>query len=111
MFSIGLGLIVTFNPAGVKNQSYLRSIRANVATVRNSFLINFGLTTIYYIVNQYVAKFEYAFSPFWDISIRFSASIFLCLLMLYSSVYFIINFIALQKLNNDIFDVVNKESD
>lgn len=111
MFSIGLGLIVTFNPSGVKNPSYLRVIRANVASVRNKFLFHFGLTTFWYILNQYVANFEYvykfkSFSP-----IHFSASIFLCLAMLYSSIYFIINFIALQKLNNDIFDVVNKESD
>lgn len=111
MFSIGLGLIVTFNPAGVKNQSYLRSIRSNIARVRNSFLCNFGLTTVYYIINQYVAKYEFKLTSHWDFSIKFSPSIFLCLLMIYSSIYFIINFIALQKLNNDIFDVVNKESE
>lgn len=111
MFSIGIGLIVTFNPAGVKNQSYLRSIRTNITTVRNSFLIHFGLTTAYYIANQYLSSSELVLPVKWGISVHFSASIFLCLLMMYSSIYFIINFIALQKLNNDIFDVVNKESD
>ena len=111
MFSIGLGLIVTFNPAGVKNQSYLRLIRDNVASVRNKFLIHFGLTTFWYILNQYVAKLEMVYTYKESFTLHFSASIFLCLAMLYSSIYFIINFIALQKLNNDIFDVVNKESD
>ncbi|QJT80406.1 hypothetical protein C0557_10090 [Kosakonia sp. MUSA4] len=109
MFSIGLGLIVTFNPSGVKNPAYLKSIRRNISDVRDSFLIHFGLTTLYYITNQYVAKFERVINFKDFISLHFSASIFLCLLMIYSSIYFIVNFIELQKLNNDIFDVVNRE--
>ncbi len=111
MFSIGLGLIVTFNPSGVKNRAYLAAIRSNISKVRNSFLMHFGLTTIYYILNQYIAKFEYTVSLFGKFEIKINASIFLCLLMIYSSIYFIVNFIELQKLNNDIFDKVNKESE
>lgn len=110
MFSIGLGLIVTFNPSGVKNTNYLRAIRRNVAKVRNSFLLHFGSTTFFYIINQYVANYEISFLLFHKVTILFSASIFLCLMMIFSSIYFIINFIELQRLNNDIFDVVNKET-
>ncbi|EBI8329407.1 hypothetical protein CPV29_23980 [Salmonella enterica] len=110
MFSIGLGLIVTFNPSGVKNTNYLRAIRSNVAKVRNSFLLHFGLSTLCYIINQYVAGHEFSFFLLQKVTILFSISIFLCLVMIYCAIYFIINFIELQRLNNDIFDEVNKES-
>lgn len=110
MFSIGLGLIVTFNPAGVKNKDYIRALRANIIDVRNAFLTHFGLSTVYYVLNQYLSDPKYEIHTHFVFNISFSWSIFLCLLMLYSAIYFVINFIEIQKLNNDIFDKINSES-
>lgn len=109
MFSVGIGLIVTFNPSGVKNKGYLRQLRENIANIRNSFLLHFGLLSIYYVINQYVAdkKYDFHFQAHWNFT--FSFSIFFCLLMIYSSIFFVVNFIEIQKLNNDIFDKVNNE--
>lgn len=111
MFSIGLGLIVTFNPSGVKNRAFLLEIRRNIGNVRNSFLIHFGLTTFYYILNQYLDKKEYKFQPVEGLELTFSIPLFLCLLMIYSLIFFIVNFIHIQRLNNDIVDRVNKEQE
>lgn len=109
MFSIGLGLIVTFNPSGVKNRDYIIALRTNIANVRNAFLTHFGLSTVYYVLNQYLSKPKYEIHAHIYVNISFSWSIFLCLLMLFSAVYFVINFIEIQKLNNDIFDRINSE--
>lgn len=109
MFSVGIGLIVTFNPSGVKNKDYILQLRRNIANIRNSFLMHFGLLSTYFIINQYVAdkKFDLHFQYHFDFT--FSFSIFFCLLMIYSSIYFVVNFIEIQKLNNDIFDRLNTE--
>lgn len=109
MFSVGIGLIVTFNPAGVKNRGYIRELRANIANIRNSFLIHFGLLSTYFIINQYVANKKFDLHFHFHFDFVFSFSIFFCLLMIYSSIYFIVNFIEIQKLNNDIFDKLTNE--
>lgn len=110
MFSIGLGLIVTFTPNGVKNRSYIIEIRKNITNVRNSFLIHFSLASVCYVLNQYFYNKEFKFQLFNYIDITFSVSIFLCLLMIYAAIFFIVNFIQIHKLSNDIFDAVNKET-
>ncbi|ELI8291956.1 MULTISPECIES: hypothetical protein [Yersinia] len=109
MFSVGIGLIVTFNPNGIKNKGYLKELRASIMHVRNSFLIHFGLLTVYYILNQYLTDAKYEIHTHYLVELTFSFPIFLCLLMLYSSIFFVVNFIEIQKLNNDIFDAINKE--
>lgn len=109
MFSVGIGLIVTFNPSGVKNKQYIRELRVSIMHVRNSFLMHFGLLTVYYILNQYLSDKKYELHLNYITEISFSYSIFLCLLMLYSSIFFVVNFIEIQRLNNDIFDTINKE--
>ncbi|WP_130651558.1 hypothetical protein [Candidatus Hamiltonella defensa] len=106
LFSIGIGLIVTFKPEGVKNKAYIKELRANILHVRNSFLCHFGLLTASYILNQYLSDPKYESHI---IDLTFSFPVFLCLLMLYSSLFFIVNFIAIYKLDNQIFDAVNQE--
>lgn len=111
MFAVGMGLIVTFNPNGVKNKNFVLELRNNIKGVRNSFLWHITLLTIYYILNQYVTGDRYELS--FDcrvVNVSFSFSIFLCLMMIYSSIFFVVNFLEIQKLNNDIFDVINEEN-
>ena len=38
MFSIGLGLIVTFNLSGIRNREYIKEIRKNIANIRDIFI-------------------------------------------------------------------------
>lgn len=109
MFAVGMGLIVTFNPNGVKNKTYIKELRKSIRHVRDSFLVHIGLLTIYYIINQYVAGEQYEIKLHYPIDLSFSYSIFFCLLMIYSSMFFVVNFLEIQRLNNDIFDAIYKE--
>jgi hypothetical protein len=108
MFSLGLGLIVTFNMHGVKNPSYIDQIRTNINEVRTSFLVYFSITTICFLLDYYLRQNNSNVFCFQigTVDIVLNASVFFCLIMLYSIVYFILNFLAIQKLNNDIFDRV-----
>ncbi|XYU81811.1 hypothetical protein ACTG5S_11260 [Pasteurella multocida] len=49
LFSVGLGLIITIVPSGVKNPSYIAEIRRAINKVRNRFFIEFFLITLAYI--------------------------------------------------------------
>jgi hypothetical protein len=113
MFSVGLGLIVTFNISGVKNKKHIKQLRINMNNVRNSFITYFFITTGSYILDKYLrdAKIISTFIHMRSFKIELNWSIFFCLLMLYSIVYYIINFIEIQKLNNDIFDKTNEQID
>lgn len=110
MFSIGIGLVVTFNIQGIKNKSYIIDIRRNLDTVRNSYIIYFTISTISFIFDNYlrIEKVNTTINISDKLSLPFNASMFFFLLILFSISYFVINFLALQKLNNDIFDKMNE---
>ncbi len=109
MFSIGFGLIVSFNLNGVKNKNYIKELRENINFVRNNFMTYFLLATTCYILDQYFNSVSFTIIDKLNIKITFCLSIFFCLFILYSVCYFITNFIEIQKLNNDIFDKINTE--
>ena len=110
MFSIGIGLVVTFNLQGIKNKSYIIGIRKNLNRVRNSYIIYFTLTTICFVIDNYlrIEKIDTTIKLLNKFSLPFNAPLFFFLLILFSISYFIVNFLELQKLNNDIFDKMNE---
>lgn len=110
MFSVGLGLIVTFNIGGIKNKKYIMQIRKSIDNVRNSFLKYFIISTLCFILDYYLRKKEFNITALsiGNLQIELNWSILFCLLMLYSIVYYVANFIEIQKLNNDIFDKTNE---
>jgi hypothetical protein len=112
MFSVGLGLIVTFNISGVKNGKHIKQLRTNINKVRNSFIIYFLITTISYILDKYLRDSKTLSASFQigNTHIELNWSVLFCLLMLYSIIYYVANFIEIQKLNNDIFDKVNESN-
>jgi hypothetical protein len=109
MFSVGLGLIVTFNANGVKNKTYIKQIRRDVARVRNSFIKYFAISSVFYLMEKYLRdnNLSSLIIPIKGFQIHLNCSLFICLFMLYSMAYYIINFLNIQKLNNDIFDKTN----
>lgn len=110
MFSVGLGLIVTFNIGGVKNKKYIAQLRGSIDKVRNSFLRYFLISTVCYILDYYLRKktINITVLNIKSFEIELNWSILFCLLILYSIIYYIINFIEIQRLNNDIFDKTNE---
>ncbi len=109
MFSVGLGLIVTFSISGVRNKEHIRQLRTNINKVRNSFLKYFLLTTICYTLNYYLRQMNLIITEvkIKEITIILNWSILFVLLMLYAIVYYIVNFTKIQNLHNDIFDKIN----
>lgn len=105
IFSIGMGLLITFRLDGIKNTSYVRDIRANVGYIRNCFIIYFAISTVIYMFYQKVPAYSY--KSYIDTSLI--ANQFTTYFLAFSMIYFVVNFLAIQKLNEDIFDRINKE--
>lgn len=62
MFSIGLGLIVSFNLSGIRNREYIKEIRKNIANIRDIFISYFIISTLIYITNInscFIKKFSF----------------------------------------------------
>nr|DAK06740.1 MAG TPA: hypothetical protein [Caudoviricetes sp.]DAX76685.1 MAG TPA: hypothetical protein [Caudoviricetes sp.] len=101
MFSIGMGVICTFNPSGIKNENVYSIIENNIFKVRSSFLFYFALSTILVITQTIFHRIAVDFD-FIDITIILDAKIFTLVMSIIAIIYYIINFQAIQKLNLDI---------
>lgn len=108
MFSIGMGIICTFNPGSIKNQSIFQRVKTNIINLRNSFLFYFALSTITFLLNAVLSRYSLSIK---GITIIVDAQMFALLFSLVSMLYFIINFIFVQKLVFDIAERVNKEEE
>ncbi|SEG39059.1 hypothetical protein SAMN05421847_2169 [Halpernia humi] len=110
MFSIGLGVIVTFNLQGVRNKNIIVFFRNNLLKLRNSYIKYFVITTVLFLVDNFFreSKNNIKEIQFKNISLNFDISVFVSLIMFFCILYFIYNFILLQKLNDDIYDELNK---
>lgn len=108
--SIGLSLIITFNLVIVDNDTFYCKIKNNIHRVRKVFLIYFFIMTIAYLAGMHFLKsksidivFDVSFIKFHlDVS-QFTISIVFSLL-LFGVFCFIMNFMDLQKLKDDIDD-------
>ncbi|WP_160341800.1 hypothetical protein [Elizabethkingia meningoseptica] len=111
MFSIGLGLVVTFNLSGVKNRRFIIGIRKNLKALRSLYIVYFTISTFFYLIeSQLRAKNNNVINIIDDskIKLEFDFSTFTVCLLFYSIIYCIINMIELQKLSESIFDETNK---
>jgi hypothetical protein len=108
MFSVGLGLIVTFNAYGVgmRNPKYLRQIKDTIYKVRKSYILHFIISTFWILSNHFIGNnllgLDSRYVHFW--------SILTLLFILFSIFHYGANFIALHNLSNDIVDKVVSES-
>lgn len=102
MFSIGLGLIASFNMSGIKNKAYITSIRSNIKKVRNLFMLLFSFSACSFIISLLAKQPIMMTVRTFDLALNLS--VFSVLVIIYTTIYFIINFLAIQKLNDDIFD-------
>lgn len=61
MFSIGLGLIVSFNLSGIRNREYIKEIRKNIANIRDIFISYFIISTLIYITYSYIEVIDFRY--------------------------------------------------
>lgn len=102
MFSIGIGLVVTFDMRGLVKKNIIQKIRNNLNFVRNSYIKYFTISTIFYILEKYFRT---------NVPINlygFNLSVFTLSVIIFSIAYCIYNFLKIQKLKEDIFDELNK---
>ncbi|MCT4054924.1 hypothetical protein HZQ16_07460 [Elizabethkingia anophelis] len=111
MFSIGLGLVVTFNLSGVKNRQFIISIRNNLKELRSLYISYFTISTFFYLIESQLRANKNNIIHIIEtskIKLEFDFSTFTVCLLFYSIIYCIINMIDLQKLSESIFDETNK---
>ena len=111
MFSIGLSLIVTFNLSNIRNKNYLTKIKSNLRYIRNSFMWYFTIATFAFICESYLPAENlnlYVFQTNKGILLSWWSIFFVAIL--FAIIYFVMNFLALQKLSTDIYDRVNEET-
>lgn len=106
MFSIGMSLLVTSSAAGVKNPRIRKGIRNELRKVRNHFIECFVLISVLYILLCSSADKHSVLFIYENLSLRFSH--LLVFTIAYSIVYFVWNFLAIQRLNYQIEDALDK---
>ncbi|XZW72940.1 hypothetical protein ACT4W3_04320 [Acinetobacter baumannii] len=103
MFSIGMGVLCTLNPDKVKNDSIYKAIKSNILDVRNSYLAYFFIISFIYLIYQIYPDLNYV-KVIWKIKITLDLACATLFLNILGILYFISNFIQIQKLGMDISD-------
>lgn len=105
VFSVGMGLIVTFSLEGIENPKFIREIRSNIKSLRKKFIILFSLCTILLVIERYWP----AIIAF-DINLKNFAHAATVVFFSLSIGYFVYNFTKIQTLKDDIFDRILEEN-
>lgn len=104
-FSVGLSLVVTYNMHGVKNTYYIDQLRNNLKKVRNSFTSYFVVCSIIYILNSLIES-----GIVLIYGVKLDIPILSCVTSGFTIILLIINSFNLRKLNDDLYDMINRES-
>lgn len=108
MFSIGMSLIVTTSASDIKNKNYRKGIRTEIKSVRDKFIMCFALISLIYVFLP-INEPESCFVIYKVIQLNYS-HLLICI-MLYSIIYFIRNFLAIQQLKDEIEDALLNEDE
>lgn len=98
MFSIGMSIIVTSSFSKVKNIKIRNRIKNSFSNVRNSLTWAFLIDSLIYMFHTPEDSLQFVIYN----TIKFNYSAFVGICMIFSILFFIINFLELQRLNNDI---------
>ena len=105
MFSIGMSIAVTSNTSVVVNRKIRNSLRDEINRIRNLFISCFSIVSFIYVLNIIFTNWTL---EVWGYKI-FNLEVCQLIIQLYSIAYFIVNFMSLQNLNNQIGDAMNEE--
>lgn len=104
MFSIGMSIAVTSNTSVVVNRKIRNSLRDEINRIRNLFISCFSIVSFIYVLNIIFTNWTL---EVWGYKI-FNLEVCQLIIQLYSIAYFIVNFMSLQNLNNQIGDAMNE---
>ncbi|WP_312835904.1 hypothetical protein [Comamonas sp.] len=109
MFSIGMGVICSFNPSSVKNREFLKIVRADAKKVRNNYIGFFTLSSLALLLDQLIAPSVFSLQTKFG-AVSASLAVFVVSVNIISTIYYILNFLEIQRLVFDITDAANRES-
>ena len=98
IFSVGMSIAIVPKTENVTRRKILNDIRGNYRRIRDSFMWLFALGTVFYIATVWPIHSLPSF-------LNIAATIFLLL----SIIHFVVNFLQLQRLGDQIEDQVLKE--
>ncbi|AGB29726.1 hypothetical protein Prede_2609 [Prevotella dentalis DSM 3688] len=101
-----MSLTVISNTSGIENQKIRLSLRKKMKDVRNRFIACFALVSLFYV---YSSVFQYRNIPLNSYLINIDW--IQIVLLIFSIIYFVVNFIAIQSLNEEIEDAINKKEE
>lgn len=109
MFSIGMGVVCTFNYDRIKNPSLLRSAQRRINKVRDIYLVLFSILTIGFLILQILpTSITQEAHKLLALTANY-LPVFWTLFTIYCIAYFIINLIRIQALNFEIASQISKE--
>lgn len=97
MFSIGMSIIITSSFAKVRNTVIRERIHKSFCRVRNSYILYFLVVSLLFMFDNESLR---TINLFWKFT--FDYSIFVGCCITFSILFFIINFLDLQKINQQI---------
>lgn len=104
MFSIGMSIAVTSNTSVVVNRKIRDNLRDEINRIRDLFISCFSIVALIYVLN---IIFKNCTLELLGYKI-FNLEVCQLIIQLYSIAYFIVNFMSLQNLNNQIGDAMNE---
>lgn len=104
VFSIAMGLLVSFNLSSVLNDDFRKSIRTSIESTRNWLLVDFAFSTLAFSVGTIYSKYQICVRGF---CIR--CEIVCISVIVISLIYEIYNFGLINKLRIDIEERIIKE--
>jgi hypothetical protein len=108
MFSIGMGVVCTFNPERIKNNSFLNEIRVDIAKIRSNYIYFFSISSALYLGNQLLPNLK-SCCEFGSLKLCVELPVAAIVFSSFGIIYYITNFLAIQKLNFQITDRINSE--
>lgn len=114
LFSVGMGLIITFNLNDIKNTSYIYSIRNRINLIRDKYIQFFTIMTVLYLSNYIIPNYSFSINfPYklnaLDIDINNFMRYITLTFCLFTIFYFTINFKGVQKLKDEICDRLHSQ--
>ena len=97
MFSIGMSLIVTSSFSRIKNNNTRNKFKKAYLSVRNCYIAEFLIVSFLYVINP-KSNTEISLGEI----CKFSIASFINFAILYSIIFFMVNFIELQNLNSKL---------
>ncbi len=104
VFSIAMGLLVSFNLSAVLNDDFRKDIRSSIESTRNWLLIDFAISTLAFSIGVI-----YSSSQFFITTVSIRLQIICIALIIISLVYEIYNFRLINNLRIDIEERLIKE--